>query len=435
LRTKPHIIDRELQRVQDANTLEEIHIALEETGRNLQQLGIFSRVDMLVSEDPEDDPEGCTVRVDLQEKNWYKVHAATYIQGGESSFETGFGLHNASGSAEHVVATAEYGTENSSQFSLSYEQPRPAGLPLTVDARLQQYLRNYQKASSFTETMRGGVVSVKSMDGAHSLAYELGWRKLADPTRLASRAVLAQTGDYLKSALRYSFFFDRRNSPASPTAGYALKSSSELAGLGPGAGATQYARQQLDAQVLVPVTPALTLSVTASAGVMLPWGGDAPLSRATCIADRFFLGGPSTLRGFKFKGAGPTDLRRPQRSEGGADAAAVPTRRDALGGDLYTSLFAALTWQLPHKAAQALRIHTHAFVNGGNCVQVAGTGKSMQDTVREFGQTFRWSAGVGLVLPTWFGRFEANYVHVLTQQEHDRVKRGMQVGFASSAFM
>lgn len=52
LRTKPHIIDRELQRVHDAGTLEEIHIALEEAGRNLQQLGIFSNVDMLVDEEP-----------------------------------------------------------------------------------------------------------------------------------------------------------------------------------------------------------------------------------------------------------------------------------------------------------------------------------------------------------------------------------------------
>lgn len=53
MRTKSYIIDRELQRVHDATTLEEIHVALEEAGRNLQQLGIFERVDMLVSEEPE----------------------------------------------------------------------------------------------------------------------------------------------------------------------------------------------------------------------------------------------------------------------------------------------------------------------------------------------------------------------------------------------
>lgn len=65
----------------------------------------------------------------------------------------------------------------------------------------------------------------------------------------------------------------------------------------------------------------------------------------------------------------------------------------------------------------------------------AGTGQSLQERVTDFGTTFRWSAGAGLALPTWFGRFEANYVVVLSQQENDRVKRGLQLGFASSVFM
>jgi hypothetical protein len=42
-----------------------------------------------------------------------------------------------------------------------------------------------------------------SMNGVHNLQYELGWRQLADTSRTASRAVLAQTGDYLKAAARW----------------------------------------------------------------------------------------------------------------------------------------------------------------------------------------------------------------------------------------
>lgn len=36
-------------------------------------------------------------------------------------------------------------------------------------------------------------------------------------------------------------------------------------------------------------------------GLLLPWGPEGGLTRPTCIADRFFLGGPSSLRGFKYK--------------------------------------------------------------------------------------------------------------------------------------
>jgi len=50
-------------------------------------------------------------------------------------------------------------------------------------------------------------------------------------------------------------------------------------------------------------------------GAMLPWDFEqrprVSISQATCVADRFFLGGPSSLRGFRTKGVGPTDVRRP----------------------------------------------------------------------------------------------------------------------------
>ena len=62
------------------------------------------------------------------------IHAACTqrLQGGENTFEAGAGLHNATGRAEHLVATFEYGTQSSSQASLSYEQPRVLGLPAAV---------------------------------------------------------------------------------------------------------------------------------------------------------------------------------------------------------------------------------------------------------------------------------------------------------------
>ena len=41
-----------MQRVYDAQTLEEIHMALEEAGRNLQQLQVFRKLHMLVHEAP-----------------------------------------------------------------------------------------------------------------------------------------------------------------------------------------------------------------------------------------------------------------------------------------------------------------------------------------------------------------------------------------------
>jgi outer membrane protein insertion porin family len=104
--------------------------------------------------------------------------------------------------------------------------------------------------------------------------------------------------------------------------GWALRSTSEVSGLGFDR-RLQFAKQHLEWQALLPVSPSVTLSLSASVGMMLPWGVEgnqgtmdagstsqpaaAAISPACCIADRFFIGGPSTLRGFKFKGLGYAD--------------------------------------------------------------------------------------------------------------------------------
>lgn len=99
----------------------------------------------------QDKPDACTVIVDLEEKNWYKVHAGTYVQGTEASAECSFGLRNATGNAEQVDFSAEYGSQNSNQFSLTYTQPhvaRVAGRPLTVRVALGAACSNSRGALS-----------------------------------------------------------------------------------------------------------------------------------------------------------------------------------------------------------------------------------------------------------------------------------------------
>ncbi|KAG2436096.1 hypothetical protein HYH02_011607 [Chlamydomonas schloesseri] len=471
-RTRASLIERELEPIYQAQTLAEVHTEMEAAGKRLRQLGVFTGVSMLAHEEPLDDPTACTVELAVEESNWFKLRAATYVQGGESTFELGAGLTNAAGGAEALTANVEYGMENSHTATLAFKQPRVGGLPATLEVKGSQLFRNNQKSSSYTEQLRGAVLALRSMDGSQGLEYELGWRRLLDPSRSASRAVMAQMGDYLLSSLRYTATLDRREPGAGGAAatlggaGWAVRSTTELAGLLPpsGAGAAgaggagggvgigggggaggggspsselRYVRQQVDVVANVPMedTGAVVFSVGASAGLLLPWGPEGALTRPSCIADRFFLGGPSSLRGFKYKGVGPTDVRRPPEARAGAssDSASAAPRRDALGGDAYTSIFASLMFQLPHPALKLLRLHGHAFVNGGNVIQLAGTGRSPSELLSEWGGSWRWSCGAGLVLPTPFGRFEANYCVLLSAQEHDRVKRGLQLGFAASS--
>lgn len=58
-----------------------------------------------------------------------------------------------------------------------------------------------------------------SEDGRHAVSYELGWRRLTDPGRVASRAVLGQLGDKLLSAVKYVHRGETFDSLAFPTQG------------------------------------------------------------------------------------------------------------------------------------------------------------------------------------------------------------------------
>lgn len=51
-----------------------------------------------------------------------------------------------------------------------------------------------------------------------------------------------------------------------------------------------------------------SLYLQAQAGLLVPWGSSWQ-SRPTCISDRFYLGGVTSLRGFYDKQAGPREAR------------------------------------------------------------------------------------------------------------------------------
>jgi outer membrane protein insertion porin family len=126
---------------------------------------------------------------------------------------------------------------------------------------------------------------------------------------------------------------------------------------------------------------------------------------------------------------------------------------------VFGSLFAALAWAPPHPALDALGVQLHAFVNGGNTLLLSSASSSSRESQQpsssssggssssssgpslfsglksvatQFGSSIRWSTGLGLVFPTMLGRFEANYVWVLSSQDQDRVHRGLQFGFAAN---
>ena len=80
------------------------------------------------------------------------------------SVELSFNLCNPLGYAENVSLSAEFGSQsatalNSSTYTLALTKPRPYGFPIVASARLHQLFHNCQRWSSYTELLRGGLLT------------------------------------------------------------------------------------------------------------------------------------------------------------------------------------------------------------------------------------------------------------------------------------
>ncbi|GBG75673.1 hypothetical protein CBR_g20300 [Chara braunii] len=398
VRTKEYVIEREMEGVRRATTLQELADELATASRKLNDLGIFEEVTITCDEGPPELP-GTTANliVHVKEKGPLSLHVGSYMQGREGSIEGSLQLNNYLGAAERFDCNAAIGQSTSNTYCLGFHLSHFRGLPAWFHTRIFQSVRNWQRHSSHTEKLRGLVVSVAS--GNHDVSYELTWRDLADSTRLASSKIRKQLGHSLLSAAKYTYALERRDNPLRPTKGYSFRSSTQVAGLGPpDARIVRFARQDLEAHFSLPLRSiGGALSFGIHGGFLMPWGKDF-LRRATPISDRFFLGGASSLRGFRTKGIGPFDERIPEPGYNG-DA-----KRDALGGDVMLSGVASLSFNLPVKVLQALGLHGHAFLQAGNVISIAGTDALPHP--KDFLSSFRVSSGAGLVWPTKLGRLE-----------------------------
>uniref|UniRef100_A0A6U9QFE8 Bacterial surface antigen (D15) domain-containing protein n=1 Tax=Picocystis salinarum TaxID=88271 RepID=A0A6U9QFE8_9CHLO len=417
-RTKPNTILQEFQGVSKAGTLEQIKDELLEVSACLAELDIFREVDILVDAGPEENSELADLYVTVAEKNIASFSTGTYIQGGEGSVEATISLRNLLGHAEVFQGNASFGSQKSNAYALGVRRPRWGGIDTEVNAQAFQSSRSHEKLSSYVEWMRGVSLGMKIGGGNHGFNYEAALREIQIASPRVSEEVRKQGGHSFKSGVGYTFMYDQRDHPIRPTNGAAAQGKLDLTGLGIGPGVEKYLRQQVKWQVCRPLVEPFVLDVRGQWGVLLPLGQG--WDKPTCISERFFLGGPGSLRGFAVNGAGPMGDRKFGTRE------VVPLGQqatDALGGDLMCSLITSLTFDLPNKLMKTVGIHGHVFLNGGNVVPLLNCGP------RTFLEGFRWSAGFGLVLPTRVGRLEVNYCHVLKQGAKDEAKRGIQFGF------
>ncbi|KZZ98204.1 mitochondrial outer membrane protein (Sam50) [Ascosphaera apis ARSEF 7405] len=397
----------------------------------LGELPIGVYLDRPKSDDPLSSPNDIDVFLTVKEKSRLLFKTGTDLGNTEGSAFVNALYRNIFGGAETLNFNASLGTRTRSAYQAAFESP----ILSNPDYRFEfgGIASSTQKAwSSHEEVLKGGWSKLRwsAAEGQrHELAYNMFWRQVTGLAESASPSVRADAGDSVKSSLSHTWVNDQRDHPHLPSRGYYTKAFNELAGLGPLNGDVAFWKSEVEAQGAVPVPlpwkkgpSGVSFTTGFRAGLLYSFGLDGDLRpKASRINDRFQLGGPTDVRGFKLCGIGPRD------------------GQDALGGDAYAAGSANLFFPLPRVGIdQPVRLQ--AFINAGRLVSLQPSGSdasyptptfqdSISSTIKELGNGLpTTSAGVGLVYAHPLARFELNVSMPLVVRKGEEGRKGLQFG-------
>ncbi|RKF79790.1 SAM50-like protein SPAC17C9.06 [Golovinomyces cichoracearum] len=363
---------------------------------------------------------------------------------GRISLKTGTDLGNAEGSAygnltwrnifggaESLNLNASAGTRTRSAYQATFDSPLLSDPEKRI--QLEVHASSILKPWASHEEVNRGVGArynwVSKNGGRHQVGYNGLWRQITGLATEASSTIRNEAGDSVKSSLTHTWLADHRDHPLLPTRGYFLKSFSEIAGWGPLQGDVAFFKSEIESAHAFPVRiPGLKgdsgVSITNSlrAGILhpLPIGFGKKLVPSQ-VTDRFQLGGPTDVRGFKTSGLGPRD------------------GHDGVGGDVYAAACTNLLLPLPRTGKDA-PIRLQIFANAGRLLALSGElGKHRRDTsnsqntilatIAELGDGLpSLAAGFGIVYAHPVARFELNFCLPFVIRKGEEGRKGLQFG-------
>lgn len=419
-------------------TLLEARKTIDETARKLNKFDIYHYpisvfIDKANQADSSTTPTDLAVYFSAQEKSRYTIRTGTEVGHADGSAFASASLRNLFGGAESLNVHISKGTRTRSAFSAVFDTP----LLSNPDLRLELgglHSSSLKPWASCEEVLRGFTPKLKYTTPSghlHTLSYNGFWRTITGLSEKASPSVRVDAGDSFKSSITHTWLNDQRDYPLLPSRGYMAKLTSELAGFGPLKGDVAFLKSELDSQLALPIPlPGVTVSgisftTSLRAGMLYPLtlaGQDKPsLSR---INDRFTLGGPSDVRGFKIAGLGPHD------------------GQDSIGGDVYAAASASLLLPFP-KVGKDTPLRFQIFANAGRLLALRGPSKEKEEeglsvqgvrdgmvqTVRKMGE--HWpsvAAGVGVVYAHPMARVEVNFSLPWVVRKEEESRKGLSLG-------
>lgn len=396
----------------------------------LRSTNCFRGVDAFL--DTQSSDSGATASFTLSEKSLYQLHTGTTIDTSpgarrDPTLEASLVWRNVTGQADSLKGAVSWmgGSEGepfaarpTTRFNLDYRRPFALGLRLGLFSALSSSMHNHEYNSSHSLALKTACAGIEHPHGRFSV--NAAWRHVLDVTDRASPIVHNDAGHSWKTSVQEALEVDNRDSRRMPTQGDCVSLTAEAT---LPIGDVRFLKVDTAYQTHLPLgASGVSASFISRAGVLLS-------DQRTNIIDRFYLGGPTSLRGFQNRGVGPRDSN------------------DAIGGDAYYTLGAMLSIPMPESSllSQLFNARMHVFGVVGDLTDVPTARAAFENllaktpvkdrvraTWKEVYRSMRVSTGLGIAIETAVGRVEANYCRVLHSAESDIASSGFQFGISES---
>ncbi|XP_035233426.1 sorting and assembly machinery component 50 homolog isoform X2 [Stegodyphus dumicola] len=408
-RTKDDVFLQVIGDLLKAQNVQEVVLRAHGVRQQLETLQAFKSIDIILdtSKGPDATPDGLEVIFNIREKSRIDGNINVLAGNNEGSLLFRFLLPNMFGRGEALSADYEYGKKTVG-FNVTSTKP----FLNWAKPRLNQFLFGQTTEypwSGYQEKIRGlGVEFMfeSSPQVQHSLKWEGVWRNLRCLYPVVPFEIREEAGHSVKSSLKHILCMDQRDDPCLPTRGSYFRLYQEYAGLG---GNVSFLKHEIQYQINKCVLGDLVLQSTLMGGLVRTIGTD----QSVRINDRFFLGGPLSVRGFSMNGIGPQ------------------TQDYFLGAEGYWAgglhAYSPLPFR-PLKQVLDKICRIHIFLNTGNIGNFVFT-DDYHDNAMVLLSGLRWSCGIGLVFSVAsVARFELNCCMPLSSQSGDKIKEGLQFG-------
>ena len=298
-RSEDKILRREIPMVEgDRFTLRKLQTARQ----RLINLGYFETVN--VSTQPGSDLSRIIVNVDVTER----PTGLFSIGGGFSSVDSVVGTldisqNNFLGRGWQLSLRLRAGA-NSQQGIISFTEPWLFDRPLSAGFDLFNVKRQF---TEYDYDSLGGNVRLSHPFAEYwrwSTTYRLTRDEISD-VRSVDPLLQDETGARTTSAIALGLTRDSRDALAAPTRGGLTVLTSDLAGLG---GDARFVKTVASTTYFKPIWFGHILSGRAEAGYGFGWAEDGLTGRTELpVFERFYLGGPNSIRSFKARRISPQD--------------------------------------------------------------------------------------------------------------------------------